>query len=74
VAKKITGLFLSAALAILILNPTVEAGETDFPKVLSMRERVDLVNTITLKRLNLLVPKFMRETGMRMISIRSLKP
>jgi Xaa-Pro aminopeptidase len=66
VAKKITGLFLSAALAILILNPTVEAGETDFPKVLSMRERVDLVNTITLKRLNLLVPKFMRETGLDM--------
>jgi Xaa-Pro aminopeptidase len=66
VAKKIKGLFLAAALAALILNPAAEAGKPEFPKVLSMRERVDLVNTITLKRMNLLVPKFMRETGLDM--------
>jgi hypothetical protein len=66
VAKIITGQFLPAVLAALILNSTAAAGEADFPKVLGIRERVDLVNTITLKRLDLLVPKFMRETGLDM--------
>jgi hypothetical protein len=66
VHKKITGLFLFGVLAVLILNPEVASGGTDYPKVLSIRERVDLVNTITLKRLDQLVPKFMRETGLDM--------
>jgi Xaa-Pro aminopeptidase len=66
VAKKNTVLFLSAVLSVLILIPAVSAGEPNFPKVLRMRERVDLVNTITLKRLDLLVPIFMRETGLDM--------
>lgn len=65
-SKKKTGIFLSAVLTALILNPVIAAGEPDFPKVLSMREQVDLVNTITLKRLDQLVPKFMRETGLDM--------
>lgn len=65
-AKKITGLILMTVLACLILDPAANAGGTDFPKVLSIKERVDLVNAITLKRLELLVPKFMRETGMDM--------
>lgn len=66
VVKKITGLFFSIVLAVLILIPPVVGGEADFPKVLSIRERVELVNTITLKRLDLLVPKFMQETGLDM--------
>lgn len=65
-AKKISDLLLPAVLASLILNPAVAAGEPGFPKVLSIRERVDVVNTITLKRLKVLVPKFMRETGLDM--------
>ncbi len=65
-AKKITGIFLSAVLTVLISNPAAEAGKPDFPKVLSMSERAELVNAITLKRLNLLVPKFIRETGLDM--------
>lgn len=65
-SKKITGLFLSAVLAILVLNPAVATEKTDFPNVLSFRERVNLVNTITLKRLDQLIPKFMRETGLDM--------
>jgi len=66
VAKKITGLILSAVLAALILNPALAAEEPGFPNVLSIRERVELVNTITLKRLELLIPKFLRETGLDM--------
>jgi hypothetical protein len=66
VAKKITGLILPAVLAALILNPALAAGEPGFPKVLSIRERVELVNTITLKRLDLLIPKLLRQTGMDM--------
>jgi len=64
--KKITRLIPPAVLAALILSPGVIAGETDFPRVLNVRERVELVNTITLKRLDLLIPKFMRETGLDM--------
>jgi Xaa-Pro aminopeptidase len=66
VSKRIMGLIFSVTLVILILNPAVEAKKADFPKVLSMKDRAELVNTITLKRLDLLVPKFMRETGLDM--------
>ena len=65
-SKKTTRLFLCAALAALILNPWNAAGGPDFPRVLSIKERADLVNTITLKRLDALIPKFMRETGLDM--------
>ena len=65
-SKKIIGLFLLTALAALILSPAAASGITDFPKVLNIRERVDLVNSITLKRLDLLIPKLMRETGLDM--------
>ncbi len=65
-SNKITGLFLSVVLAILVLNPTRAAEKTDFPKVLSIRERADLVNTVTLKRLERLIPQFMRKTGLDM--------
>jgi len=40
------------------------AGE--FPRVLSIKERIDLVNRITLLRLDSLLPRFMRETGIDM--------
>jgi hypothetical protein len=65
-AKKITRLIPPAVLAALILSPGVSAGETDFPRVLTIRERADLVNTITLKRLDQLLPKSMRQTGLDM--------
>ena len=54
------------SLSVLILTSTVVAGEPDFPRVLSIKERVELVNTITLKRLDRLIPKFLRETGLDM--------
>lgn len=65
-AKKIVFLFFYAVLAALILNPAAVAGESNFPRILSVRERVELVNTLTLKRLDLLIPKFMRQTGLDM--------
>jgi len=65
-AKKFTRLFLQAVLIVLILIPAAAAQTTDFPKVLSIKDRVELVNRITLKRLDTLVPKFMRETGLDM--------
>jgi hypothetical protein len=36
------------------------------PRVLSIKERIDTVNKITLKRLDQLLPRFMRETGFDM--------
>jgi Xaa-Pro aminopeptidase len=38
----------------------------DFPVVMSMRERAQVVNTITAERLDTLLPRFMRETGFDM--------
>jgi Xaa-Pro aminopeptidase len=66
VAKKITILSLYTVLTAIILSSLMEAGEPDFPKVLSIRERAELVNTVTLKRLDVLIPKIMRETGLDM--------
>lgn len=37
-----------------------------FPRVLSIGERIETVNRITLKRLDTLLPRFMRETGFDM--------
>jgi len=42
------------------------AASQDFPAVLSIRERADFVFKITQKRLDTLIPKFMRETGFDM--------
>jgi hypothetical protein len=39
---------------------------SDFPAVLSMRDRADLVYRITQKRLEQLLPRFMRQTGFDM--------
>lgn len=64
--KKTIALFVLAVFAAPILNSAIAAGGADLPKVLRIRERADLVNTITLKRLEVLVPKFMRETGIDM--------
>jgi Xaa-Pro aminopeptidase len=59
-------LFLSMVLVVLILNPSAAARKPDIPMVLSIKERTELVNSITLKRLDLLIPKFMRKTGLDM--------
>jgi hypothetical protein len=66
VSRKMTGLILSAVLAILVLSPSRANTKREFPRILSIQERVELVNAITLKRLDVLVPKFMRETGFDM--------
>ena len=64
--KKIIAFSLPLILAILILHPAAAEAKSDFPRILSIKERAGLVNTITLKRLDLLIPKFMRETGLDM--------
>ena len=64
--KKIIAFSLPLILAILILHPAAAETKSDFPRILSIKERAGLVNTITLKRLDLLIPKFMRETGLDM--------
>ena len=58
VAKNRLGLILPAIFALLILNPVLAAKDSDFPNVLSIRERAELMNTISLKRLELLIPNF----------------
>ena len=56
-------LIVSSFLPIFLVNRTVAF---DFPAVLSIRDRTDLVLQITRKRLNQLIPKFMRQTGFDM--------
>ena len=48
-----------------LILPLFPAAE-DFPVVMSMRKRADVVNTITKMRLDTLLPRFMRETGFDM--------
>lgn len=64
---------LKRALPILCLAAALFSGgrsappaESGFPSVLSIRERAALVNAVTLKRLDRLLPGFMRETGFDM--------
>jgi Xaa-Pro aminopeptidase len=42
------------------------AGTEGIPRVLPIRERVDLVNAVTLRRLDTLLPRVLRETGFDM--------
>ena len=63
--KKIVGLAVIASwiMPICLASHSVEQ---DFPAVLNIRDRVDLVYQITQKRLDQLIPKFMRQTGFDM--------
>lgn len=63
--KRVLSVFLIAA-ACLALGGAAAAPASDLPSVLSIRERAALVNTVTLKRLDQLLPGFMRETGFDM--------
>ncbi|MDH4220579.1 MAG: M24 family metallopeptidase, partial [Candidatus Aminicenantes bacterium] len=63
--KRMVFMALTASLVLplcLAARPTAE----DFPAVLSMRGRADLVFQITQKRLEQLLPRFMRQTGFDM--------
>jgi Xaa-Pro aminopeptidase len=51
---------------ILLAASIAWAGVDKIPRVLSIRERVDLVNAVTLKRLDRLLPRVMRESGFDM--------
>ncbi|MFH1942520.1 MAG: M24 family metallopeptidase, partial [bacterium] len=51
---------------ILLICFTAQSAVQDFPAVLSMRDRADLVFQITQKRLDQLLPGIMRETGFDM--------
>ena len=48
-------IFLSLALFLLALFPSFAQGE-DFPAVLSIKDRIRVVNEITKKRLDILLP------------------
>jgi Xaa-Pro aminopeptidase len=61
VLAAVAGSFLIAILAVLV---TAQDGEA--PSVLPMRQRAELVDRITAKRLDTLVPRLMRETGFDM--------
>lgn len=63
--QKFKNVFLSVSLAILVLSPQLMLGN-EFPQVMSIRKQVATVNTITLLRLETLLPKVMRETGFDM--------
>lgn len=54
------------SLLILLAVSAGWAGVEKIPRVLPIRERVDLVNAITQKRLDTLLPRVMRETGFDM--------
>ena len=54
-------------IAMLITAPSIlGAGKGDFPDVLTMRERVETVNSITQLRLEKLLPEAMRSSGFDM--------
>lgn len=46
--------------------PIINTKDREFPAVLSVRDQVNVVNKMTKKRLDRLLPKFMRETGFDM--------
>jgi Xaa-Pro aminopeptidase len=64
-AKKVVLMVLMVSLALPICLASLPS-TPDFPAVLSMRERADLVYRITQKRLEQLLPRFMRQTGFDM--------
>jgi Xaa-Pro aminopeptidase len=63
--KRIVLMTLLVSWTLLISMTGLQATQ-DFPAVLSMRDRADLVLKITQKRLDQLVPQFMRQTGFDM--------
>ncbi len=63
--KRIVFMVLMASLVLPVCWAFRPAAE-DFPAVLSMRDRADLVFRITQKRLERLLPRFMRQTGFDM--------
>ena len=60
--KRILFVFLIAVFAVL---PQFVLSK-EFPKVASIREQVETVNRITMLRLETLLPRIMRETGIDM--------
>lgn len=58
--------WFSIWIVILIVFSHLYALENRFPEVLTIRERARLVNEITKKRLDVLLPKIMKETGFDM--------
>ncbi len=64
-AKKVVLMALMVSLALPICLAPLPSS-SDFPAVLSMRERAYLVYRITQKRLEQLLPRFMRQTGFDM--------
>jgi Xaa-Pro aminopeptidase len=64
-AKKVILMVLMVSLVLPICLVSLPSS-SDFPAVLSMRERADLVYRITQKRLEQLLPRFMRQTGFDM--------
>jgi Xaa-Pro aminopeptidase len=64
-AKKVVLMVLMVSLALPIYLASLPSS-SDFPAVLSMRDRADLVYRITQKRLEQLLPRFMRQTGFDM--------
>jgi Xaa-Pro aminopeptidase len=63
--KKVVLMVLMVSLALPIYLASLPSS-SDFPAVLSMRDRADLVYRITQKRLEQLLPRFMRQTGFDM--------
>ena len=59
------GLFIMLGLMLVCAYP-LRAGRGDFPDVLTIRERVETVNRITMLRLEKLLPQVMRKAGFDM--------
>jgi len=64
-AKKVVLTVLTVSLVLPIFLASLHS-PSDFPAVLSIRDRADLVYRITQKRLEQLLPRFMRQTGFDM--------
>lgn len=54
-------LFLGTLLAALFLHPASDVSNSTFPKVMSIRDRMETVNRITKTRLDELLPRVMRD-------------
>ncbi len=64
--KKISRRVFSSAMLLLIVLTVQPMSAGLFPRVLGIEDRIEVVNRITLKRLDELLPRFMRETGFDM--------
>ena len=65
ITKRRYGLIIVAALFLTGIPP-LQGGQNGFPDVLSIRDRVETVNRITLLRLEKLLPQVMRKAGFDM--------